>query len=99
MDIWFSVLLSANPPSSPGLPKVRDIVDPLYAPRRNEGEYTEIQIVGNDVVAGSDPFKSFNLNVKANIVRVERSSGEAPDFRILAGNVSSAPDGRSGSRD
>ncbi|WP_244919884.1 DUF736 domain-containing protein [Rhizobium grahamii] len=41
--------------------------------------------------ASSDGFtgtiKTLNLNVKAKIVRVERSSEGAPDFRVLAGTV------------
>jgi uncharacterized protein (DUF736 family) len=35
----------------------------------------------------SGTIKTLNLNVKAKIVRVERSSDDAPDFRVLAGNV------------
>lgn len=31
--------------------------------------------------------KTLNLNVKAKIVRAERTSDKAPDFRVLAGNV------------
>jgi len=31
--------------------------------------------------------KTLNLNVKAKIVRIERTSDDAPDFRVLAGNV------------
>jgi len=41
--------------------------------------------------ASSDGFtgtiKTLNLNVKAKIVRVERSSDDAPDFRVFSGNV------------
>ncbi|EPE94076.1 DUF736 domain-containing protein [Rhizobium grahamii] len=41
--------------------------------------------------ASSDGFtgtiKTLNLNVKAKIIRVERSSEGAPDFRVLAGTV------------
>ncbi|MGV1829087.1 DUF736 family protein [Agrobacterium vitis] len=35
----------------------------------------------------SGTVKSLNLNLKAKIVRVELSSDDAPDFRVLAGNV------------
>jgi uncharacterized protein (DUF736 family) len=35
----------------------------------------------------SGTIKTLNLNVKAKIVRVERTSEDAPDFRVLAGNV------------
>jgi uncharacterized protein (DUF736 family) len=31
--------------------------------------------------------KTLNLNVKAKIVRAERTSDKGPDFRVLAGNV------------
>jgi len=31
--------------------------------------------------------KTLNLNVKAKIVRADRTSDKAPDFRVLAGNV------------
>ncbi|MBB3319730.1 MULTISPECIES: DUF736 domain-containing protein [unclassified Rhizobium] len=41
--------------------------------------------------ASSDGFtgtiKTLNLNVKAKIVRVERSSEDAPDFRVLCSGV------------
>jgi uncharacterized protein (DUF736 family) len=39
----------------------------------------------NDGFTGT--IKTLNLNVKAKIVRVERTSDDAPDFRVLAGNV------------
>ncbi len=35
----------------------------------------------------SGTIMTLNLNLKAKIVRVERSSDDAPDFRVLAGNV------------
>ncbi|WP_184450706.1 DUF736 family protein [Rhizobium sp. BK538] len=35
----------------------------------------------------SGTFKTLNLNVNAKIVRVERSSEDARDFRVLACNV------------
>lgn len=38
--------------------------------------------------------KTLTLNVKANIVRVECTFEDAPDFRMLAGNVGSVPAGR-----
>ena len=31
--------------------------------------------------------KTLNLNVKAKIIRVERTSDDAPDFRVFAGTV------------
>ncbi|TCM65885.1 uncharacterized protein DUF736 [Rhizobium sp. BK068] len=35
----------------------------------------------------SGTIKTLNLNVNAKIVRVERASKDARDFRVLAGNV------------
>jgi len=35
----------------------------------------------------SGTIQTLNLNVKAKIFRVERSSDDAPDFRVLAGSV------------
>ena len=35
----------------------------------------------------SGTIKTLNLNVKAKIVRVDRTSDDAPDFRVLAGTV------------
>jgi len=35
----------------------------------------------------SGTIKTLNLNVKAKIIRVERTSDDAPDFRVLAGTV------------
>lgn len=44
----------------------------------------------------SGTIMTLNLNLKAKIVRVERSSDDAPDFRVLAGKtLNSAPAGRS----
>jgi len=36
---------------------------------------------------GLGQIKTLNLNVKAKIARVERTSEKGPDFRILAGSV------------
>lgn len=61
----------------------------MGAARATEG-LTSMATIGSFTASEngfSGTIKTLNLNVKAKIVRVERSSEDAPDFRVLAGNV------------